>query len=69
MAQAILSARSVAEARPLVDRLEALCEAVLWGRDVDRDGIVGWEEGEGGLAQAKYHMNLLRRARGPGLLT
>jgi hypothetical protein len=66
VAQDILSAPSVTAARPLVGRLESLCEAILWGRDANEDGIAGWEQGEGGLAQAKYHMNLLRRAEGLG---
>jgi len=64
LAEDILAAPSVQAARPLVRRLEAACDAVLWGRDANRDGIIGWEEGEGGLAQAKYHMTLLRRAEG-----
>lgn len=64
LAEDILAASSVTTARPLVRRFEAACEAVLWGRDANRDGIIGWEEGEGGLAQAQYHMNLLRRAEG-----
>ncbi len=64
LAEDILVAPSVQAARPLVRQLEAACEALLWGRDADRDGVVSWEEGEGGLAQAEYHMNLLRRAEG-----
>lgn len=64
LAQEIQSARSVAAARPLVSRLVSLCHAIRWGRDADGDGIVGWTQGEGGLAQAEYHMNLLRRGEG-----
>ena len=64
LARDVQTAPSVGAARPLVERLEALCEAILWGRDANEDGVVGWEQGEGGLAQAKYHMNLLRRAEG-----
>lgn len=64
LAQDLQAAPSVGAAEPLVERLEALCAALLWGRDANRDGIVGWEAGEGGLAQAENHMNLLRRAEG-----
>lgn len=64
LAQQIQSTSSVAAAVPLVERLEGLCQAILWGRDGNGDGVVGWREGDGGVAQATYHMNLLRRAEG-----
>lgn len=64
LVQRIQSTSSVFGAQPLVRRLLALCHAIRYGRDADGNGIVGWQEGEGGLAQATYHMNLLRRAEG-----
>lgn len=64
LAQQIQTAPSVAAAVPMVQRLESLCRAILWGRDGNGDGVVGWREGDGGVAQATYHMNLLRRAEG-----
>lgn len=64
VAQQIQTARSVAAALPLLRRLVSLCHAIRWGRDADRNGIVSWEEGEGGLAQAEYHMHSLRRGEG-----
>lgn len=64
LGQDIQTARSVTAALPLVRRLVLLCHAIRWGRDADRNGIVGWQEGEGGLAQAEYHMRALRRGEG-----
>jgi hypothetical protein len=64
LAQGIQSAASAATAAPLVRRLETLCHSILYGRDTNRDGLVGWEVGEGGLAQATAHMNLLKRGEG-----
>ena len=66
VAQQVQSARSVSAALPLVSRLLSLCHAIRWGRDADGDGIVGWQQSEGGLAQAEYHMTLLRRGEGLG---
>lgn len=48
----------------LVARLEALTAAVLNGADLDGDGRVEWSGGEGGLAQATTHLDLLIRAEG-----
>lgn len=64
LAQDIQTTPSVTAALPLVVRLFALCHAIRWGRDVDGDGIVGWRDGEGGLAQASYHLSSLRRGEG-----
>jgi len=64
LARQIQSAPSAASAAPLVARLNTLCRAIVRGMDADRDGRVGWQEGEGGLAQATYHMNLLKRGEG-----
>jgi hypothetical protein len=66
LAQRIQSAPSTGEAAQLVSRLDLLCRAITLGRDVDRDGLVGWRQGEGGLAQATYHMNALKRGEGFG---
>lgn len=64
LAQQIQRTSSVTTALPLVRRLESLCHAIRWGRDADGDDVVGWHQGEGGLAQAEYHMNALRRGEG-----
>ena len=34
------------------------------GFDANKDGQIGWQEGEGGLAQALTHMNLMMRGEG-----
>jgi hypothetical protein len=64
LAQRIQEASSVAAAVQLVDRLIALCGGIRYGADTDRDGIAGWQASEGGLAQATYHMTLMRRGEG-----
>lgn len=64
LAQRIQTASSLSNALPLADQLIDLCVGIRYGVDANRDGIVGWQESEGGLAQATYHMNLLRRGEG-----
>jgi hypothetical protein len=64
LAQRLQSAASVASAASLVTQLDAVCHSIVYGRDADGDGRVGWQEGEGGLAQATQHMNLMRRGEG-----
>lgn len=64
LAQRVQSAASAAAASPLVTQLDAICHAIVYGRDANRDGRIGWQEGEGGLAQATQHMNLLKRGEG-----
>jgi hypothetical protein len=34
------------------------------GRDIDGDGLVGWQAGEGGLRQAHQHLTLMKRGEG-----
>jgi hypothetical protein len=64
LGQQIQAANSVAEAWALLQRLAAESHALLAGRDGNRDGLVGWESGEGGLRQATQHMTLMRRGEG-----
>ena len=64
LAQRIQTAGRASDAASLVTQLDALCQSILYGRDTNRDGRVGWEEGEGGLAQASYHMKSLQRGEG-----
>jgi hypothetical protein len=66
LARRIQSAPSAAEAAGLVSRLDQLCRAIVYGRDANRDQLVGWQQGEGGINQAKYHINLLKRGEGFG---
>lgn len=69
---AVAMARSIqtsseTEAEPLLERLEdlaALIRAMAWGSDRDRDGRIGNNAAESGLAQAGYHLELVRRVEG-----
>lgn len=57
---------SAAEIEALLTELVSLTEAMLNGVDADGDGRIGWQEGEGGLAQAARHLELLQQAEGIG---
>jgi hypothetical protein len=63
-AQKIRSATSAAEAKPLVDELIAQTNSIVNGVDANKDGSIGWQSGEGGLAQAETHMNLMMKGEG-----
>ncbi|MEX2178172.1 MAG: hypothetical protein WD801_05650 [Gemmatimonadaceae bacterium] len=64
LAQQLLTTNSINDAAALLQRLSAESEAVLFGRDMDGDGRVGWEAGEGGLRQSSQHMTLMKRGEG-----
>ncbi|NNF38961.1 MAG: hypothetical protein HKN71_09850 [Gemmatimonadetes bacterium] len=60
----ILEAEEADAAAELMGEVVDLVTAMQDGIDADGDGRVGWQEGEGGLAQASTHLGLLRRAAG-----
>lgn len=64
LAEDIQKAEDAAEAATLLEELTSLTDAIMNGVDADGDGRIGWQEGEGGLAQAAQHMGLLKRAEG-----
>ncbi|MDX1495116.1 MAG: hypothetical protein R3253_13690 [Longimicrobiales bacterium] len=64
LAQEILDAEEAQVAAELLQELVERTQAMLEGVDADGDGRIGWQEGEGGLAQATTHLGLLRRAAG-----
>lgn len=64
LAGEILAAEDAAVAAELLEELVERTGAMLNGLDADGDGRIGWQEGEGGLAQAAQHLELLRRAEG-----
>jgi hypothetical protein len=64
VARGIREAEAAENAAPLVAELSALTEGALNGIDADGDGRTGWQEGEGGLAQAQQHLELLLRGEG-----
>lgn len=66
VAQNIQKATEAEEAAELLNELTALTDAILNGVDANGDGRIGWQEEEGGLAQATTHMGLLKRGEGLG---
>lgn len=64
LAQEVLEAEEAEAAAELLGEMVDLLTAMLEGTDADGDGRIGWQEGEGGLAQASTHLGLLRRAAG-----
>lgn len=66
LAERIQRATDATAAAQLLTELTALTDAIVNGVDANADGRVGWQEGEGGLAQASTHMGLLKRGEGLG---
>lgn len=64
LAREILEAEEAEGVAELLGEVVELLTAMLEGTDADGDGRIGWQEGEGGLAQASTHLGLLRRAVG-----
>lgn len=60
----IHAASSAEDAEPLADDLEALSRQLRMGMDTNGDGAITWQEGEGGLEQAKQHMELMMKREG-----
>lgn len=63
-AQKIRAATSASEAAPLVAELVAQTTQISNGVDANKDGTIGWQTGEGGLAQANQHMMLMMKGEG-----
>jgi hypothetical protein len=63
-AHKIRAATSAAEAAPLAEELVTLTTQISDGVDANNDGQIGWQTGEGGLAQAKTHMELMIKGEG-----
>ena len=66
-AQKIQASTSAAEAAKLVTELVAQTNAIANGMDANKDGNIGWQTGEGGLAQAQTHMGLMMKGEGMGM--
>ena len=62
----VAGATDMAAAKALADEIAAMVDAIMNGMDADGDGRVSWGEGEGGLAQAETHLDLMKRAEGLG---
>jgi hypothetical protein len=63
-AQKIQASTSAPEAAKLVTQLVEQTNAIANGIDANKDGTIGWQTGEGGLAQAQTHMALMMKAEG-----
>jgi len=62
LARRIGVAQDTETARPLLDDLAEVVRAMTFGVDRDRDGRIGSDPSEAGLAQARYHLEVIRRA-------
>ena len=63
-AQKIRAATSASEAAALVTEVIAQTSSIANGMDANKDGSIGWQTGEGGLAQAQTHMDLMVKGEG-----
>lgn len=59
LAKQIQAASSAADAASLVNQLVSLTNELVAGKDLNADGRVGLEPGEGGLQQCDQHIKLL----------
>lgn len=66
LAQEIQDVSDAETAAELLHELTDKISAIQSGMDANGDGRVGWQQGEGGLAQATQHINLMKRGEGIG---
>ena len=66
LAESIQEAETAEGAAEMLVELTTLTDAILNGVDADGNGRIGWQDGEGGLAQASTHMGLIKQAEGLG---
>jgi len=59
IAQKIQAATTPAEAAALVSQLTSAVEQLIAGVDLNGDGRISWDQGEGGLQQADEHVKLM----------
>ena len=64
VARRIRAAATAADAAPDVARLTALTQQLTSGLDVNKDGQIGWQTGEGGLEQAQAQLQLMLKGEG-----
>ena len=65
LAKGIGVSESMEAVHALAVEIEGITAAILAGRDGDdEDEDISWREGEGGLAQATMHMDLMKRGEG-----
>jgi len=64
LAKQIQAATSATDAAALVSQLVSLTNELVAGKDVNADGRVGLEQGEGGLQQCDEHVKLMLAGEG-----
>ena len=64
LSEKVLSASTAAEAAASLQQLQELTQHIVDGTDANGDGRVGWQQGEGGVAQAKQHMGFMASGEG-----
>ena len=64
VAREIRAASNAAQVNAPLPHLNAVAQQLYAGVDANRDGNVGWQEGEGGLQQAEMHMGLMMKSEG-----
>lgn len=62
MAEKVRAATDAAEAAGLMAQLVSLCQQLVAGRDANADGLIRWDDPEGGLQQVQEHVTLLLAA-------
>jgi predicted lipoprotein with Yx(FWY)xxD motif len=60
----IKAASAAADAAPDVARLNTLAQQLASGADINKDGEVGWQTGEGGLEQAQAQIQVMLKGEG-----
>jgi predicted lipoprotein with Yx(FWY)xxD motif len=64
VAQRIRAAATASDVSADVARLNALAQQLTSGLDLNKDGEIGWQTGEGGLLQAQAQMQLILKGEG-----
>ncbi len=59
LARKIQSSSDAKTAASLIGELQSLCDQLVAGVDVNADGKIAWNGGEGGIQQAQDHVTLL----------
>ena len=55
----LMAATTAAEAAALVSQLTSAVEQLIAGVDLNGDGRITWDQGEGGLQHAEEHVKLM----------
>jgi hypothetical protein len=63
-AQRLRATDNAGEAGKLAAEMQMDLMMIVQGMDANKDGTVGWQEGEGGLQQATTHMQLMMKGEG-----